>query len=282
MSTRAVERLLGGLGFGEGPRWHDGRLWFSDFLEQHVASVGPGGDVRVELALDDRPSGLGWLPDGRLLVVSMRRRAVLRREADGELVLHGDLSGIATSDCNDMVVSAGGNAYVGNFGSDVLAREPAREAKLALVRPDGTVTVAADGLAFPNGSVITPDGATLIVGESMGRRYRAYPIQADGSLGEGRVWAEVGDRSPDGCTLDAEGAIWFASAGRPEVVRVREGGEIAEVLEIPDRTYACALGGPDGRTLFVLTAGTHPAQDAPRGTGAIWTVPVDVPHAGLP
>jgi sugar lactone lactonase YvrE len=279
---RALELVADGLGFGEGLRWHDGRLWFSDFIRQEVASVGPAGDRRLELSLTDRPSGLGWLPDGRLLVVSMRRRAVLRRERDGKLVVHADLGAVATSDANDMVVAADGTAYVGNFGSDLLAGEPLREAKLAMVRPDGTVTVAADGLAFPNGSVITPDGRLLIVGESLARRYRAFAIQPDGSLGDSRVWAELGKRSPDGCTLDAEGAIWFANASGPELARVREGGEIVEAIETETTAYACALGGADGRTLYFVTSPSTPKADLEPGRGRLWCTRVDIPHAGRP
>ena len=282
MPDRELHLLLDGLGFGEGLRWHDGRLWFSDFLRAQVASVGLDGAVRVECTLDDRPSGLGWLPDGRLLVVSMRRRAVLVRQPDGSLAEHADLSLIATSDANDMVVAADGTAYVGNFGSDLLRGEALRPARLALVRPDGTVEAAAADLMFPNGSVITADGSQLIVGESLARRYRAFPIGPGGALGAGAVWAELGDRSPDGCALDAEGAIWFANAAGKEVVRVREGGAVVEVVPTPDTAYACALGGADGRTLFVATAATMPSDDAPLGTGQIWTAGVDVPHAGRP
>lgn len=274
--------LVEGLGFLESPRWHEDRLWFSDFLEQRVASVDADGDVRTELELDDRPSGLGWLPDGRLLLVSMRRRAVLRRAQDGTVGLHADLAAIAPSDCNDMVVAADGTAYVGNFGSDLLAGETPRETCIAIVRPDGTAEIGGDGLQFPNGSVITPDGRTLIVGESVGRRYRAFTIADDGSLRDARVWAELGDRSPDGCTLDADGAIWFADARRGAVVRVFEGGRVDAVIEVPDTAYACALGGVDGRTLFVLTSATVPAPEAPKGTARIWSVRVDVPHAGRP
>jgi sugar lactone lactonase YvrE len=274
--------LLDGLGFGEGLRWRDDRLWFSDFLVHRVASIGPDGAPRIEAELDDRPSGLGWLPDGRLLVVSMHSRSVLRREPDGTLVAHADLSPVATSHANDMVVAADGTAYVGNFGSDVLGGSSRASAQLAIVRPDGTVLGGPDDLEFPNGSVITADGATLVVGESYARRYRAFPIAGDGTLGPGRVWADVAGRSPDGCTLDAEGAIWFANAIGREVVRVREGGEVTDAIAMPDGCYACALGGPHGRTLFVATAGTLPSPDAPLGTGRLWSVDVAVPHAGWP
>jgi sugar lactone lactonase YvrE len=257
-------------------------LWFSDFVLQQVLSVDEAGQRRIELELDDRPSGLGWLPDGRLLVVSMHRRAVLRREHDGSVVAHADLSGIATGDTNDMVVAADGTAYVGNFGSDLLGGEPLKPAQLAIVRPDGTADAGVEPLMFPNGSVITPDGRTLIVGETLAGHYRAFPIRDDGSLGASRIWARVPGRSPDGCVLDADGAIWFADASRGEVARVREGGEITDVIATPDHAYACTLGGADGRQLFVLTCPTPPMPDLVAGSGRLWTVPVDVAHAGRP
>ena len=180
-------------------------------------------------------------------------------------------------------MDADGNAYVGNFGFDFEGGGPFSTADLALVRADGTVEVAATGLRFPNGSVITPDGATLIVGESFGGGYEAFTIAGDATLGERRRWADVPGMAPDGCTLDADGAIWFADALGSQVVRVREGGEVTHRVPTPMPTYACALGGDDGRTLFVLCApATHPTEVAGKGAGAIFTTPVDVPHAGLP
>jgi sugar lactone lactonase YvrE len=278
-----MDLFRSGVGFGEGLRWRDGRFWFSDFLHRHVASIGPDGeDFRVELELDDRPSGLGWLPDGRLLVVSMRRRLLLRRETAGNVVQHADLRSVATSDVNDMVVGPDGTAYVGNFGSDLLAGQPLIPASLAVVRPDGTVSAVPAELMFPNGSVITPDGRTLIVGESLARRYRAFPINPDGSLGESRVWAELDKRSPDGCALDAEGAIWFANASGHEVVRVLPGGEITDVLGTPETAYACALGGPDGRTLIVATSPSPPRDDVAAGAAHLWRTTVAVPRGGYP
>ena len=273
--------LVGGVGFGEGPRWHEGRLWFSDFHQRAVSSVGDDGVRRVELELDEAPSGLGWLPDGRLLVVAMESRRVLRIETDRSVVTHAELSAIATGNCNDMVVASDGTAYVGNFGFDLTTGEPRRAAALAHITPAGEVSVAADGLEFPNGTVITPDGDTLIVGETMARRVTAFTVADDGSLHDRRVWAELGDVLPDGCTLDAEGAIWFADAGSATLVRVREGGEVVDRVEVGQRAFACALGGDDGCTLFVVCAdGMGDPADAP--TGTIRTHRVDVPHAGLP
>ena len=275
--------LLGGVDFGEGPRWHDGRLWFSDFHQHSVSSIGDDGERHVELELDDAPSGLGWLPDGRLLVVAMASRQVLRVEPDGSLAVHADLSPVATGDCNDMVVAADGTAYVGNFGYDFTTGEDRRPAALARVAPDGEVSVAADGLEFPNGTVITPDGTTLIVGETFGRRATAFTVAPDGTLHDRRLWADLGEVLPDGCTLDAEGAIWFADARSSTVVRVREGGEVTERIDAGQRTFACALGGDDGRTLFVVCADSaRDGEVAGSSSGTIRTVRVDVPHAGLP
>ncbi len=273
MSTREIAPLIDDLGFGEGLRWHEERLWFSDFLNHRVSSIDQdGGDLRVEAELDDRPSGLGWLPDGRLLVVSMHARQIVRREPDGEVLVHADLSGVAVAAANDMVVAADGTAYVGNFGSDLLAGEPPAAAQLAIVGSDGRVRGGPADLEFPNGSVITPDGRTLVIGESLAHRFRAFPIHPDGALGVGRIWADVGARAPDGCTLDADGAIWFADAAGNEVVRVAEGGDVLDTITMPDRAFACALGGADGRTLFVATARTMPGPDAPLGTGRLWRV----------
>ena len=273
--------LLDGVGFGEGPRWHDGRLWFSDFHQHAVSSVDDDGTRRVELELDESPSGLGWLPDGRLLVVAMESRRVLRVERDGEVAVHADLSSIAAGNCNDMVVAADGTAYVGNFGFDLNAGDSRRAAVLARVTSDGDVTAAADGFEFPNGSVITPDGRTLIVGESMARRATAFRIADDGTLHDRRLWADLGDVLPDGCTLDADGAIWFADAASSVLVRVREGGEVVDSVDAGQHAFACALGGDDGRTLFVCCADSF-GEAASEPTGTIRTHRVDVPHAGLP
>ena len=275
--TSDWELVVDGIDFGEGPRWHLGRLWFSDFYQGTISSVGHDHQRRVEVEWDGRPSGLGWLPDGRLLFVSMLDRRVMRREADGTIVEHADLDVIATGHCNDMVVGPQGNAYVGNFGFDFERGDEPAPATMAIVWADGTVTAAADGLLFPNGSVIADDGSTLIVGESMGARYTAFTITHDRGLTNRRIWAEVPGMAPDGCTIDAEGAIWFADALGKQVVRVREGGEITDQLPTPDNVYACMLGGPDARTLFALTAaGSHPNVVAGTATGALWQLDVAV------
>ncbi|MEP7048366.1 MAG: SMP-30/gluconolactonase/LRE family protein [Ilumatobacteraceae bacterium] len=284
--------LAGGLHFAEAPRWHDGELWFSDFFDYAVKTVDLDGRVRVRVSVVDRPSGLGWLPDGRLLIVSMTARRLLRRDGQ-QLVMHADLSSIATFHCNDMVVDSVGRAYVGNFGFDLDTNEIAGTldqvlashggATMARVDPDGSVHAVADGLMFPNGTVITPDGLTLIVAESFGRRLTAFDIADDGSLSNRRLWADLGGRTPDGICLDADGAIWVANPVNPECFRVAEGGEILDVIETADRCFACMLGGPDMRTLFMLTSRYSLAVEAAvRRTAEVWIADVDSPGAGRP
>jgi len=245
--------LLEGFAFLEAPRWRDGKLWFSDFYDHRVVAMDAGGQTQTVCEVPKQPSGLGWLPDGRMLVVSMIDRRVLRLEADG-LVEHADLSKLATFHCNDMVVDAQGRAYVGNFGSDLAAGGMPTPAALILVSPDGAACIVAQDLLFPNGSVITPDGKTLIVGESFGARMTAFDIAADGSLSNRRVWAQLQAAIPDGCCMDAEGALWVASPPTREILRVREGGETTHRVSTDQMAIACTLGGDDGRTLYVLTA----------------------------
>jgi len=271
------ELVLDGIDFGEGPRWHDGRVWFSDFHQHTISSVGDDGVRAIEHADVGRPSGLGWLPDGRLLFVEMETRRLMRVEADGAVVEHADLSDVATGHCNDMVVDAMGNAYVGNFGFDMEAGADFAAASLALVRPDGAVEVAATDLMFPNGSVIVDDGATLIVGESFGGKFVAFDIGDDATLSNRRVWAAVEGMAPDGCTVDAAGGIWFSDALGRQVVRVVEGGEVTDRLATDDHTYACMLGGAHGDQLFALTCvDAHPSKSAGTATGKLWVTTVDV------
>lgn len=276
------EPFIDGLDFGEGPRWHDGRLWYSDFYQHKVSAVDAAGTIEtiVEFPGDAQPSGLGWMPDGSLLIVSMVDQRVMRW-ADGELTEHADLSHIAGFHCNDMVVDAKGNAYVGNFGWDIVNDfTNVTPADLALVRPDGSTEVAATGLLFPNGSVITPDGSTLIVGESFGAQYKAFDIAADATLSNERIWASVPDMAPDGCDLDAEGGIWFADALGKQVVRVLEGGEITHTVSTGDGCFACVLGGDDGRTLFALCGpGSAPHEVEGKAAGSIKAMTVEVPSA---
>ena len=288
----AARVLAGGLHFGEAPRWHDGVLWFSDFFDYAVKTVDLEGHIAVKLSMADRPSGLGWMPDGSMLIVSMTARALLRLD-QGRLALHADLSGIATFHCNDMVVDTAGRAYVGNFGFDLDTNEingtlgevlaTHAGATIARVDPDGSVHAAADGLMFPNGTVITPDGRTMIVAESFANRLTAYDVAGDGSLSNRRLWADLGTRTPDGICLDADGAIWVANPIINECFRVGEGGDILDVIETDNRCFACMLGGPDRRTLFMLTSRYSLAVEAAvHRTGNVLVADVDVPGVGLP
>jgi sugar lactone lactonase YvrE len=290
---RATRVLAEGIYFGEGPRWRDGRLWFSDFYARAVKSVSLAGDLRTEFDLGDQPSGLGWMPDGSLLVVSMTKRQVLRRSGDGRLTVHADLGDIAGFHCNDMVVDGEGRAFVGNFGFDLDAELTARgvpavlanhpTATLACIAPDGTVSVAAEDMHFPNGAVITPDGQTLIIGETLGGVLTAFDIGPDGKLSGRRLWANTAPRVPDGITQDAAGRIWIANPIAPECALIAEGGEVVEVIDTGQPCYACMLGGEDGRTLFMLTAKSSVAHDAAAApTGKLLIATVDAPHAGWP
>jgi sugar lactone lactonase YvrE len=281
--ARALRTVLEGLAFPEGPRWRDGRLWFSDMHAHEVVAMAPDGARETVFKADGAVSGLGWLPDGRMLVVSMEDRRLLRIEPDGRAVTHADLSEIATGHCNDMVVDAAGRAYVGNFGFPLGSGER-RTAKMARVDPDGSVVAAADELMFPNGAMITPDGKTLIVGETFAGRMTAFDIAADGALSNRRVWAQLPERAvPDGACLDAEGAVWIASPSTNDVIRLAEGGEVLERITADRGCFACMLGGADRRTLYVLTArGSDPTASAAVRTGRIEAVEVDVAGAGLP
>lgn len=277
-----MEIVADGLSFAEGPRWHDGKLYFSDFYRHEVNAVGAGGELETVAEVPTQPSGLGWLPDGRLLIVSMLDRKLLRLEPDGSLAEHADLNAVATWHCNDMVVDAAGRAYVGNFGFDTHGGGEHRTADLARVDPDGTVTCVATGLEFPNGAVITPDGKTLIIGETRGMRLTAFDVDADGNLSNRRVWADINPHYPDGICLDAEGAVWVADPRGHCVIRVREGGTITDAIDTGRGAFACMLGGDDGKTLYICTAsGSGPHAEA-RRDGRIEAMTVAVPHAGLP
>lgn len=278
--------VLDGLAFPEGPRWHEGRLWFSDMHAHRVVALDPStGHAETIVDVPTRPSGLGWRADGTLLVVSMTDRRLLGLDGDGLRVV-ADLSETAPHDCNDMVVDRDGNAYVGNFGFDLHDPEAdQRTTTLVLVTAEGEVRVVADDLFFPNGCVITPDGGTLIVGESFGACLTAFDIAGDGSLTGRREWARVRGAVPDGICLDAEGAVWMASPISNQVLRVAEGGDVlAEIRTSEERQpFACMLGGVDGRTLFLCTAlESEPEACRRHQAGRIEAVEVDVGHAGLP
>ena len=274
--------LLEGLTFPEGPRWHDGRLWFSDFYAHEVVAVDLDGRRETMAEVPGQPSGLGWTPDGRLLVVSMTDRRLLRQDPGG-LVEVADLSGLAGYHCNDMVVDGDGGAYVGNFGYNSHDGDDFKLANLIRVEPDGTASVAAAGLAFPTGSVITPAGGTLIVGETRGHILSAWDRAADGGLSNRRVWADLDGGYPDGICLDAEGAVWVSDPRNKETIRVLEGGEVTERISTGDYgSFACMLGGGDRRTLFICTCLQSGPGTAELRSGRIETVQVEVPGAGWP
>ncbi|MFN8102940.1 MAG: SMP-30/gluconolactonase/LRE family protein [Acidimicrobiia bacterium] len=275
--------LCDGLVFPEGPRWRDDRLWFSDQHGHTLQTIDLSGNAKVVAEVPRCPSGIGWLPDGTLLVVSMHDHRIMRVDGDG-LHEYADCSGHMTGAANDMVVDSHGRAYVGNFGFDLFGGGTPRTTGLVMVSPKGDVRVVAADLHFPNGTVVTPDGATLVVAETMGARLTAFDIAPDGSLGRRREWAKI-PGLPDGICLDAEGCIWVCDPGGGDVMRVAEGGEIRDRVQVggANKAVACALGGPDRRTLFVCTsASVLPAECIKERRGRIECVDVDVPGAGLP
>jgi sugar lactone lactonase YvrE len=273
--------LLADLAFPESPRWRDGRLWVSDWGAGEVIAVDPAGRSEVVARVESFPMCIDHLPDGRLVIVSAADRRVLRQEADGSLVTHAELAPLDAHPWNDIVVDGRGNAYVNNIGFDFPGGEFA-PGIVALVTPDGQARRVADDLAFPNGMAVQPDNATLIVAESYGQRLTAFDIAADGSLSGRRTWAEVDDH-PDGICLDADGAVWCGDVGNKRCVRVREGGEILQVIDLDRGCFACMLGGPDRRTLF-MTVNEWTGTEAMGGArkGQVLAVATDVPGSGWP
>lgn len=279
----STQLLVSGLCFGEGPRWHDGELWLSDMHAHQVIRVAADGAITPVAEVGNRPSGLGWLPNGDLLIVSMADRCLLRFDGN-ELAVHADLSDLASFHCNDMVVDGNGRAYVGNFGFDLQRRASPSPAELVCVEPDGSARVVAEDLMFPNGTVITADGSTLIVAETFGARLTAFDIGDGGDLSNRRVWAELPRGAvPDGICLDAEGAVWSASPTTCECVRQVEGGEITHRVEVDQGAFACMLGGSDGTTLFILTAdSSDPDKCQANRLGRVETCAAPFPGAGWP
>jgi len=291
------KKLIGGLAFTECPRWHEGRLFFSDQHSYRVFAVSMDGSAEAVAHVPQRPSGLGFLPDGSLLIVSMLDRRIMRLNANGSLALYADLADLARGDTNDMVVDREGRAWVGNFGFDLHGGAPACTSCLICVEADGSARIAAEGLGFPNGSVLAPDGRTLIVAETLANRLSAFEVNA-GKLGDRRTWAAFGpapttssvdeivaeaDVVPDGICLDAEGAVWVADITHSRLIRVAEGGGILQSLATPMPPFACMLGGDDGLTLFACVAPTfHETEVKALMNSSILTTTVDVPHAGLP
>ena len=276
-----VQTLMTGVVLGESPRWHEGRLWFSDWGAQEVLAVDPDGSSEVVVRMPSLPFSLDWLPDGRLLISSAGDGAILRREPDGSLVTHADLKHLSDKPWNELVVDGRGNAYVNNIGFNFGSEEPG-SGIVVLVTPDGSVRQVADDVAFPNGMVVTPDNSTLILAESYGNRLTAFDIEADGSLSNRRIWAQVEDH-PDGICLDAEGAVWYADVGSKRCVRVREGGEVLQTVQLDRGAFACMLGGKDKKTLHMVAADWRGPASAGEGrTGVVLTTEAPAPAAGWP
>jgi sugar lactone lactonase YvrE len=298
---RDVHILLEGGSYFEGPRWHEGRWYVADFYRHAVLAVTQDGGEETVLEVEGQPSGLGWMPDGSLLVVSMKDRVVLRRHPEGAVKVHADLSGLCPFKANDMVVDGAGGAYVGQFGFDLMAGGDPVPTSLVRIDADGSASVAAEDMLFPNGMAITPDGTTLLVDETLGCRVSSFRILPDGSLTDRQVWAQLAPTppaglsfaeilgrlgaTPDGCALDAEGHLWIADALACRAIRVAPGGEIIEEVRAPNGygIFACMLGGDDGRTLLLCTAPDFSEENRKDTREAIlFTTTVDVPHAGLP
>jgi sugar lactone lactonase YvrE len=277
------EVLLTGLALGESPRWHDGHLWFSDWGAQEVVAATPDGESEVVVRVPTIPFCIDWLPDGRLLIVSGGEGVLLRREPDGSLVPHADLSGVSVYPWNEIVVDGRGNAYVNNIGFDFPEGEFA-PGIVALVTPEGSVRPVAEGVAFPNGMVVTPDNSTLIVAESYGNKLTSFEIAADGGLSNPRVWANLGEGYPDGICLDAENAVWYADVPNKRCLRVREGGEVVETIDLDRGCFACALGGRDRRTLFLVANDWRGPESMETGerTGQVLTAPAPAAGVGWP
>jgi len=298
-SKRRLAVLFEGGCYFECPRWREDRWWVSDFYRHAVYTYDREGREQLVFEVEAQPSGLGWLPDGDLLVVSMKDRRVLRRTADGSAGTHAQLSGLTTGHLNDMVVDGQGRAFVGNFGFDLMGGGHPAPASLVRIDPDGAAAAVAQDLWFPNGMMITDDG-TLIVAETFAARLTAFDIQPDGSLAGRRVWAQVQPApepadtetmlsgvsfAPDGCALDAEGHVWAANALGAAVCRVAPGGRIVDEITMPEGlgVFACGLGGEDGRTLIACAAPDFDEQARAAAREAVLlTTTIEVPHAGLP
>jgi len=282
-SVSELNVLMTGIAFGESPRWHEDRLWFCDWGAQELIAVDLEGRSEVMARVPSFPFCIDWLRDGRLLIVSAAERRLLRTEPDGSMVTHADLSQLSHHPWNDIVVDGRGNAYVGNIGFDFPAGEFA-PGTVALVTPDGSARQVADGVAFPNGLVVTPDNSTLILAESYANRLTAFDIAADGSLSNRRLWAGLDRGVPDGICLDAENAVWYADVPNRRCVRVREGGEVLQTIEVDRGCFACMLGGADRKTLFIVAREWGgPASMVDQGrTGQLLTAMVSTPGAGWP
>jgi sugar lactone lactonase YvrE len=280
-----LRTLMSGLVFGEQPRWHEGRLWFSDWGTQEVIAVDLDGNSEVIMRGPSFPLCVDWLPDGTLLLVSARDGLLLRRDQDGSLVTHGDLKTASDPPAiNELVVDGRGNAYVNGGGFNMMAGEEFAPGVIALVAPDGSARQVAGGLAFPNGMLVMPGGSTLIVAESYARRLTAFDIDLGGGLSNRRVWADLGDGVPDSICADAENAVWYADVPNKRCVRVREGGQVLQTIDLDRGCFACALGGTNGTTLFMLAQewnGPENMFTGPR-SGLVLTTEAPAPRAGWP
>jgi len=275
-----VRVVVAGRGLVEAPRWHDGRLYFSDWTAGEVVAVDDAGRTEVVARVRSLPLCSAWLPDGRLLIVSSAEGRLLRREPDGSLVTHAELG---AAGWNDIVVDGRGNAYVNSVGYDMTAGEAPRPGHVVLATAGGAVRRVAEDLAFPNGMAVTADNATLVVAESHGERLTAFDVGGDGGLTGRRVFAELGE-APDGICVDAEGAVWYATVPGRRCARVADGGRVLESVELDRGGFACVLGGPDRRTLFATVADWRPdlPELVPAGSGQVQAVRVGVPGAGWP
>ncbi len=272
--------LMTGVGLGESPRWHEGRLWFADWMAQEVIAVDLAGKSEVVFGMASFPMSFDWLPDGPMLIVSGDGR-LQRREDDGSLATYAELRGLSHYPWNEIVVDGRGNAYLNNIGFDFPEGQFA-PGIVALVTPDGAVRQVADGVAFPNGMAVTPDNSTLILAESYGNVLTAFDIDADGNLSNRRVWAAVGVGAPDGVTLDAEGAVWYGDVPNKRCVRVREGGEVLQTIALDRGCFACMLGGEDRKTLFMLTAEWGEGMGEGTPTGQVLAIPAPATGVGWP
>jgi sugar lactone lactonase YvrE len=283
MAERVLEARVEGLAFPDAPRWFGGQLWFSDAHGGTVLRADGDGRFEVVVEVPGGPGGLGFLPDGRLLVVATRDRQILRLDPDG-LVLHADLGDRAVGDANDLVVDAYGRAYVGCLGFDAAGEASPSPTSLLLVEADGTVHEVATGLELPNGMHLSPDGSTLIVAESFGKRLLAFDVAADGWLSGARVWADLQPNVPDGICADDHGGVWVADPVYRQVFRVEEGGMVTHCHEAGDLApYGCVLGGALRRVLYVCLAATSdPSETVERRAGRIAALPVEFSGAGTP
>jgi sugar lactone lactonase YvrE len=275
-----LQVLMSGLAFPESPRWHDDRLWFSDWGAHEVIAVDLEGRSEVIARVPSFPMCIDRLPDGRLLIVSANDGLLLRREPDGSLVTHADLTGLAEHAWNDTVVDGRGNAYVNNIGFDFPGGDFV-PGIVALVTPEGSARQVAEGVAFPNGMVVTPDTSTLILAESYGNKLTAFDIAADGSLSNRRLWADLQGGAPDGICLDAEGAIWYGDVPNKRCVRVREGGEVLQTIDLDRGCFACALGGADKKTLFLTVNDWRGPANMTGGAGMGQVLAAEAPAPGV-